>query len=194
MKSVIMSVIFFLCFASLYAQDKTAEWGVKAGANFATFTVRGRSNDGDFSTSLKPYAGMFFAYNVNSVIMGKLELTYSGQGSKYENLGENIKETTYSIPYVSLAYYIGFRLKYIRIEGGLTTDFALNKDMKIPNQKTFDIGGALGVELFLFPQVSLEGRIKGGYGYVNGSTGGEKPFNRDLSNVVYQVGINYYLK
>lgn len=66
--------------------------------------------------------------------------------------------------------------------------------MKIPNQRTFDIGGALGIELFLFPQVSLEGRIKGGYGYVNGSTGGEKPFNRDLSNVVYQVGINYYLK
>ncbi|GIZ14336.1 hypothetical protein [Capnocytophaga catalasegens] len=108
MKSVIMSVIF-LCFASLYAQDKTAEWGIKAGANFATFTVRGRSNDGDFSTSLRPYAGMFFAYNANSVITGKLELTYSGQGSKYEN----IRETTYSIPYVSLAYYISFRLKYI---------------------------------------------------------------------------------
>ncbi|WP_264845295.1 hypothetical protein [Capnocytophaga catalasegens] len=66
--------------------------------------------------------------------------------------------------------------------------------MKIPNQRTFDIGGALGIELFLFPQVSLEGRIKGGYGYINGSTRGGKHFNRDLSNVVYQVGINYYLK
>ena len=49
-----------------------------------------------------------------------------------------------------------------------------------------------GLELRITEQLSLEGRIKGGFWSVTKANTNEYPFRYDPKNVVYQVGIVYY--
>ena len=79
-----------------------------------------------------------------------------------------------------------------RLDCGGSIDFVLSKDRHIPDQQMIDLTGFMGLELRITEQLSLEGRIKGGFWSVTKANTNEYPFRYDPKNVVYQVGIVYY--
>ena len=186
---LILSLVAVPVFAQEEQWVRSSSLGFKGGINFANLSIRG---DGEYNPTQRPYAGFVYTDYVYDFLAAKFELTYSGQGGKYEYAEKNI-DAVYSIPYLSLGYVMSFRfLSATRLDCGGSLDFVLSKDRHIPDQQMIDLTGFMGLELPITEQLSLEGRIKGGFWSVTKANTNEYPFRYDPKNVVYQVGIVYY--
>ena len=184
-----------LLLVGVMVQAQDGQWlrystlATKGGVNIANLSSKG---DGEYGTIQRPYAGLVYTDHIYEFLAAKFELTYSGQGGKYEYLRKNIN-ATYSIPYLSVGYVLSFRFfTATRLDCGGSIDFVLAKNSQIPDPQMIDLAGFMGLELRLTERLSLEGRIKGGrWSVVKGDTN-EYPFRYDPKNVVYQVGLIYY--
>lgn len=186
-------LVLLLIWIPISAQEeswvRSSSLGFRGGLNFANLSIRG---DGEYNPTQKPYAGLVYTDYVYNFLAAKFELTYSGQGGKYEYSEKNIN-AVYSIPYLSLGYVMSFNfLSAMRLDCGGSVDFVLSRDSHIPEQRMIDLTGFMGLELRITEQLSLEGRIKGGFWSVTKANTNEYPFRYDPKNVVYQIGILYY--
>ena len=128
-------LVLLLIWIPISAQEeswvRSSSLGFRGGLNFANLSIRG---DGEYNPTQKPYAGLVYTDYVYNFLAAKFELTYSGQGGKYEYSEKNIN-AVYSIPYLSLGYVMSFNfLSAMRLDCGGSVDFVLSRDSHIPEQ------------------------------------------------------------
>ena len=194
MRKVFLS---FLCLFSLclWGQESNVRIGAKAGLSLATFSRGFFYQVEDFAYVPSLYAGATLSVRTDRSLSGKLGLLYSGQGARYKENYTTEYAKDYALGYLSLGYIIHFRLfEHLYLDAGITTDLLVKKDSKVPSPKTFDVAGLVGIEVPLFPSLSLEARAKSGRGGINNYTDyyGGAPFNTELNNLVLQFGAVYY--
>ena len=78
---LILSLVAVPVFAQEEQWVRSSSLGFKGGINFANLSVKG---DGEYNPIQRPYAGFVYTDYVYNFLAAKFELTYSGQGGKYE--------------------------------------------------------------------------------------------------------------
>ncbi len=199
MKQLLLLISLFFFF-SINAQVKLRP-GIKTGLNLANITNANAENRPDF------YVGAFLTLKFSDSYTLQPEWIYSRQGAvvqkRRETLAGEVINPEIELDYLSLAIANKFTLfndNNLQAIIGLYTGFRIKDNIKasfLVDILGFDMGGFIGVEYKLLPNLSVEARFKRGFLDMsklhvdNSPLGGEKYKDRTLSNKVIQIGVNY---
>lgn len=177
-------ILFFA--AALILYSASAQWGVKAGANFSTLTG---NQTGGLKHNTGVYGGVFYNARINGMFSFQPELVYSGQGAKvitaetwkliYLNLTGLFRYNHTSGLFVGTGPQFGILLSAKGKEGSSSVDM---KD----NFKSTDISWAFALGYEMKNGFGLYGRYNLGLSDINALGYGDK-----FKNSVIQVGLRY---
>lgn len=169
-----------------FAEAQT-KFGLKAGANFATFTGSD-AKDLDMLTSF--YGGGFVNLELTDMISIQPEVLYSAQGAKSSEMGVDItsKVNYINVPimlqlkfgsiYAEVGPQIGFLMSAEASSSGVTIDF---KD----NTKSTDIGAAIGAGFKFENGLGIGARYSMGFSSI------DDVGDSDIKNSVIGLGLSY---
>jgi hypothetical protein len=196
MKKLVLVIIAGVSIATAHAQ---IQFGVKAGANLASFT-------GDAATGAKSLAGFNGGVYANIPIANSFsfspEIVYSGQGAKWD-------ATDVTAEYSVHANYLNIPLlaKYthssgFNVETGPQIGFLLSAKAKSQGVsaddksafKSTDFSWAFGIgyDLSSIP-VGIEFRYNLGISNIANNNGGNGTSSGTARNSVFQLGLRYTL-
>jgi hypothetical protein len=196
MKNLIFLILMFPC--TLYAQ-----FGIKAGINFANVTNASSINNSNRSGFM---AGIFLAPSSKGMLSYKTELTFSQQGYNYET---NSNTGSVTLDYIIMPHLMNINItKLFQLQIGGQVAYLLNA--KADSNKTaasnnpygaledyynrFDYGAAAGFEIHPFLGLLIGARYNISFGDMyknisNPAPGTTPPFipNVNLKNNVVQI-------
>jgi hypothetical protein len=206
MKNLILCLLLFLpCY--LFAQ-----FGIKAGLNFANVTKASSINN---SSRTGYHVGILLASSTKSVISSRTEFIFSRQGYNYKS-GTNTGAV--DLNYIILPQYMAINItKYFQLQFGGQMAFLLNAKVdssngngntttagpegKIMNYyNRFDYGYGGGIEIHPFKGLLIGARVNISLGKLNKdpmslATGGTTPASFipkvDVKNNVFQFFLGY---
>lgn len=175
MKKLILIVFTSIICTSLSAQG--LDFGIKAGANFATF-----SDATGFSNKTGFVFGVFAGAKLGESVGLQADLLYSQQGAKFD--GGEIDLNYVNVPVV-LKYYI---TESINLQAGPQFGFVVDDNFKelpgsIAEAESFDLTGVAGIGFELPLGIRASGRYHFGLTKVNKSDGGK--------NAVFTLALGY---
>ena len=181
-----------------------AQFGVKAGLNFANVTNASSINS---SSSTGFHAGIFLAGPSKGVLSSLTELQYSRQGYKYST---NTNTGTVNLNYLILPQFMAINItKFVQIQVGAQIAYLLNasidstsatgnasEDDIIELYNRFDFGFGGGVEVHPFHFLVVGARINLFYGQLYKEPDPEDPIppfvpDIDATNNLFQLYAGY---
>jgi hypothetical protein len=187
MKKIILSGTVLLLATAVFAQHSNVQFGVKAGANFAS--LKNDVTTTDSKTGLN--IGGLAHIHLSKSFAVQPEVVYSMQGGDFGN-GTKSKLGYINVPI--LGQYMfgeGFRVQTGPQVGILTNSSFKNGNTEVDVDntiKTADLGWAFGASYITKEGIGIDGR------YNLGLTDISKSNNSDLKNRVWQVGLFYQFK
>jgi hypothetical protein len=194
MKKLAFLFLAGISFATTNAQQ--FQFGVKAGANFATFTG---DNVQDAKTLVGFNGGVYAKISVTHSISVQPELVYSGQGTKTDDGGltANLRNDYFNIP-VLLKYQ---NFTGLFIETGPQLGFLMSAKLKVSGDSfdeksaynSADFSWVFGVG-YKIPttQLAIDLRYNLGISNIaNNNQGGSS--SSSVHNGVFQIGLMYAL-
>jgi hypothetical protein len=183
--------VLFLSAGAFFSANAQVQFGVKAGANFATLT--GSASDGA-KTKVDFNGGAFAHVPLFNSFFLQPELVYSGQGAKAT---ENEEDFTVNQSYLNVPVLFQYRHSSgFFAETGPQIGFLLAANVKAGGQsqdikssyKSTDFSWAFGLG-YMIPSISAGIDARYNMGLTN--IAAEEVAGQSLKNSVYQVGIFY---
>ena len=150
MKKILLTVAALVCIASMQAQ-----FGVKAGFNFANF--RGDAAD-DFNVLTAWHAGVVYEAEITSHFSFQPELLYSVAGAKND-------DTEYKLGYFSVPLMLKlYPTSGFNIQAGPQLGMLVNESDNFDgfDSETFDFGLTAGLEFFITNNLFIQARYYSG--------------------------------
>lgn len=210
MKKLILFSVIILISASVQAQKREVEFGLKGGLNYSSFRTPDAAND-VYKAKFGFYLGGFATFEITEKFKVQPELQFAVQGARFvlrdiqiiEGSGEppkigdfktRINESTIVLPFMG-QYYIN---EVFYLEAGPQFGFIINTNEKVTesptddpnfnstsnsNRDVFDVGLAIGAGYMLTDNLGLNARYY--YGLVK----------RDsfIYSSVLNIGLEYNL-
>lgn len=179
------------------------QFGVKAGANFASL-----SDDGDFTNKSKTgfYAGVFMNAPLGENFSIQPEILYSDKGAK-TTIANNAASYTTNLGYISVPVMFQYNfVPQFYLEAGPEFNFLVNASQKdvvgntsnmykvsIDNYKGFDFGIGVGAGYYFIPQLGITARYVAGMTSVGKEyvVAGQTISSNNMKNNIFQVGLAY---
>ena len=179
-----MIVIATMTFQFANAQTK---YGLKAGANFATFTGSD-AKDLDMLTAF--YAGGFVNLEISDLISIQPDVLFSAKGAKSTQAGIDF---TSNVNYISVPVMLQLKFGSIYAEAGPQFGFLMSSEVSgggvtldAKDQTTStDFGAAIGAGL------KFENGLGIGARYTMGFSSTDDVGNSDIKNSVIGIGLSY---
>ena len=196
MKKHIISLSYFLLFA-LIANAQNFDFGVQAGANFATLS--GEESD-NYNSRIAINVGVTGEYFLGESFGLSSGIIYSAQGATLEQEGSeaNLKLDYFNVP-VMLKYYLG--VSGLSLEAGPQVGFLINGDFDSLNTSTDTELEAKSIDLSLGTGLSYKFRrgstldgLSVGARYMSGLNDVFEDADRnglEVSNNVFSVNLGY---
>ncbi len=181
-----------------------AQFGVKAGLNFANVTNASSINS---SSSTGFHAGIFLAGTTKGVLSSLTELQYSRQGYNYST---NTNTGTVNLDYLVLPQFMAINItKFVQIQVGVQIAYLLNASVDstsstgngsqndiIELYNRFDFGFGGGVEIHPFNFLVVGARLNLFYGQLYKEPDPEAPIppfipDIDAKNNLFQLYAGY---
>lgn len=196
-KNVLIALLMLTAFCA--KAQVTVKPGIRAGANFASFT------GGNFDTKTDFYLGTFAAVKLTRFYTLQPEVTYSRQGAEATlyyndyNTGSYVYDKAdIDMQYLSLALINKFTLtNSVNLHVGPTLDFIVNRSPFADTDADVGITAGAG---YTFPfGLTIEARVKKGFvsvlnDYDYSYEGYDSYEYGSMTNIVYTLGVSYSFK
>jgi hypothetical protein len=188
-----MKKIFILVFLVFACTASQAQFGVKGGINLANWGGDDADEEGKKSL-IGPYFGIFYNVKCGGMFSFQPELVYSGQGVKFEDLGEEAKLVANYLNLTALArlntssgFFVGF---------GPQIGFLMSAKLKADGDEVDFKDDMKGSDIAAALAVGYE--LKSGFGfyarYNHGLSSVADDSDTKVFNRVIQIGLRYAFK
>ncbi|MFV0506772.1 MAG: porin family protein [Bacteroidales bacterium] len=176
-KLFLMAVIVLATVVAVVAQDKTFEFGLKAGVNMSKFDVENAG--GDISNKVSFYGGGLLEMHMTRTLSLQGEVLYEGAGSK---LAVSKDEVVYSTPMIDLPLSLKLYLveNKLSLHAGVALGLMMEpkadfngRDLAVTGNDSnyFDLGLICGAEFKICKHFFIDARYK--YGLSNVQPGAQ---------------------
>ncbi len=204
MKNKIAIALLFMIAAFQTNAQTTFKPGVRAGVNFAHLAENENYNNGlyysfdnnagadnyDYKSLVDFYVGIYGAIRFSKLYTLQPELDYTRQGSTQEYVGPNngIIPANFDLrySYLSITAINKFSFKNFNVHVGPAIEVIIDRNAKAGDgsNNDLDFGLQAGIGYNFTENLGIEARAKTGFIPV-------QSFGRDLSNVVFSLGLTY---
>ncbi len=174
MKKTIIAFSLLACtasqsFAQKQSADNSVKFGVKAGANLATFTIK-PSDEDNFDSKIGISAGAFASIPVGEGFSIQPEVLFSGMGAKQKDGTDEVK---YLLNYISVPVLAKFTIpdSKFSVYAGPQFSLLVSSKAKAGSEsvdlkdvlKNNDVSGVFGLQYEIAPSVNISTRYQLGF-------------------------------